>query len=274
MSATSNSGVRFPAVTPCFSLVLLLFASLTLALPRGRATEITPAERARFVAQAKKVFAVALQRFEKEPTNIVAAWEFARAGFDRAEYSTNNAERAALAAQCIAVCREALKRESNCAPAHYYLGMNLGQLAQTKMLGALKIVDEMEREFKAALKLDERLDRAGPDRNLGLLYFEAPVIGSVGSRSKARKHLERAAEVAPDFPENRLNLAAAYAQWHDKKLLQRELDALDKLWPAAKTNFIGAEWEPAWIDWQQRREKLREKAADSSNPLASPRAKN
>ena len=77
-----------------------------------------------------------------------------------------------------------IARESNSAPAHYYLGMNLGQLARTKGLAALRLVSQMEHEFTRARELDEQLDWAGPDRNLGLLYRDAPAIGSVGSRAE------------------------------------------------------------------------------------------
>ena len=90
--------------------------------------------------------------------------------------------------------------------------MNLGQLARTKGLGALKLVNQMEHEFTRARDLDEQLDWAGPDRNLGLLYRDAPAIGSIGSRTKAREHLKRAVELAPQYPENRLNLIEAYLQ--------------------------------------------------------------
>jgi tetratricopeptide (TPR) repeat protein len=117
----------------------------------------------------------------------------------------------------------------------------------------------MEGGFKTARQLDEHFDYAGPDRFLGQLYFQAPTIASVGDRTKARKHLERAAELAPDYPENRLNLAEAYLKWRDKKLLQRELDALAILWPTAQTNFTGVQWEAAWSDWQPRYDKLRAK---------------
>ena len=41
---------------------------------------------------------------------------------------------------CAAACRQALAQGSNSAPAHYYLGMNLGQLARTRGLSALKLV--------------------------------------------------------------------------------------------------------------------------------------
>ena len=244
-----------------FFLTLLFFVGF--AVLNGWCGENDPnsGTAARWVARAQEIFSGAQKRFASEPTNRVAAWEFARAGFDRAELATNNAERAAIAVQGIDACRQALARDPNLAPAHYYLGMNLGQLARTKLLGALKLVGEMERAFKAAAALDERFDHAGADRCLGLLYYKAPVIGSVGSRTKARKHLQRAAELAPDFPENRLNLADAYLKWREKKLLQRELNELEKLWPAAPTNFTGPDWEMARVDWSLRITKLREDSA-------------
>jgi tetratricopeptide (TPR) repeat protein len=221
--------------------------------------------RTAWVSHTQTNFVVAQKRFESEPTNNAAAWEFARAGFDRAEFSTNDSERAAIAVQGIDACRKLLARDSNSAPGHYYLGMNLGQLARTKLFGALKIVNEMEREFKAARSLDQHLHYAGPDRNLGLLYFEAPTIGSVGSKIKAREHLQKAAVLAPDYPENPINLAEAYLKWQEKKALRSELQAIDKLWPAAKTNFAGADWAAAWPDWERRRNRLREKATESLN---------
>jgi tetratricopeptide (TPR) repeat protein len=213
--------------------------------------------KASFAARAREVFAAAQKRLQSEPTNAVAAWEFARASFDRAEYATNDSERVLIAEQGISACRQLLSRQTGSAPAHYYLGMNLGQVARTKMLGALRIVDEMEREFKAARQLDEQLDFAGPDRNLGLLYLEAPAFASVGSRTKARQHLQRAAELAPDFPENRLNLEEAYVKWADYDAAKRELKALEKLWPKARTNLTGEAWAPSWADWETRLTRAR-----------------
>ena len=169
-----------------------------------------PTAPASLVERVQAAFRTAQARFAGEPANTAAAWEFARTAFERAEYATNNAERAALAIQGIDACRQTLARDAKSAPMHFYLGMNLGQLARTKLLGALPMVGEMERAFQAAAELDAQFAHAGPDRCLGLLYYQAPVIGSVGSRTKARKHLERAAEIAPGFPENRLNLAEAY----------------------------------------------------------------
>lgn len=264
MFATANSKVHFHT----FCRVLL--GSVVLAF--AASADPSNTDQARFVLHAQEVYAAAHKQFTTEPTNNVAAWEFARAVFDRAEYATNDTERAALAEQGIAACRGALARDPKSAPAHYYLGMNLGQLARTKTLGALRLVDEMEVEFKAARALDEYFDHAGPDRNLGLLYHEAPSIASIGSRSRARQHLLRAAVLASNYPENRLNLAEAAVKWRDAKTVQRELAALEELWPAAQAKFAGPNWEASWVDWNSRLERLRTKAKDLVKPLASPHA--
>lgn len=232
-------------------LTLLTAVGFAAAAGLIRADESGQNRPATPLARAQADYIAAQKHHEADRTNNLTAGEFARAVFERAEFSTNDTERAALAVQGIAACRKLIARDPKSAPGHYYLGLNLGQMARTKLLGALKIVDEMEREFKTARTLDERLDHAGPDRCLGLLYYEAPAIGSVGSRSKARKHLERAAELAPDFPPNRLSLAEAYVKWREKNLLKRELAALEKLWPAAKASFPDADW-PAWSRRWQR----------------------
>ena len=74
--------------------------------------------------------------------------------------------------------------------------MNFGELAEAEApsIAAYKLVNEIEREFKAAADLDEHFDYAGPARCLGLLYRDAPGWPiSIGSKHKAREWLERAA---------------------------------------------------------------------------------
>ena len=221
-------------------------------------------------AIARKAFQDAEALYRKEPRSGEATWQFARACFDLAESATNAAQRAEYAEQGIAACEPALERDPKLAPAQYYLGMNIGQLARTKGLSALGLVKRMERAFNAAREQDEKFDYAGPDRNLGLLYRGAPSILSVGSRSKAKQHLERAAELAPDYPENRLNLSETYFNWNDRNGARRELKTLDELWPRAKAKFSGPAWTSSWSEWEERRQKLRKSLEDGTKPLDSP----
>jgi hypothetical protein len=232
-----------------------------------------PAAETEFAAYAKKSLQEAQARYQKAPGEATAAWQFGRACFDLAEFATNKTQRASLAEQGIAACRLAIARESNSAPAHYYLAMNLGQLAQTKGLAALKLVDQIEREFTRAHNLDEHLDCAGPDRNLGLLYRDAPVIGSIGSRTRAREHLKRAVELAPQYPENRLNLVEAYLNWGERTGAYHELQALEAAWPAARTNFVGEPWAGSWADWEPRLKRLKKKIEEPTKVLGTPREK-
>jgi tetratricopeptide (TPR) repeat protein len=224
-----------------------------------------------FAARAEAEFHRAQIQFQSG-TNNLAAWQFARACFDFADWATNDTERADIANQGISACRELIAREPDIAAAHYYLGLNLGQLARTEMLGALEIVKAMEREFKTADKLDARFDFAGPARSLGLLYRDAPGWpASIGSRRKARQWLERAAKLAPDFPENRLNLVESFLQWHESENAKIELKTLDSLWPEARTNFTGEIWEQSWADWSSRRDAAREKLNEIPNPVKTPK---
>ena len=122
--------------------------------------------------------------------------------------------------------------------------------------------------------LDRKFDFAGADRNLGLLYRDAPAIVSVGSRSRAREHLEQAVKLAPQYPENRLNLIEAYVKWGEMQSARRELAALEGIWPGAQTNLAGVAWTGSWADWEPRLKKLRKKLQPSPNPLNAPHAKN
>ena len=249
---------------------LLLAALLTLAA-RAETAPDESQQQAVFAARARKVFADARVKFQADTNNTEAAWQFARAAFDAGEFAADSTERAEIASSGIAACRQVLARDNLSAPAHYYLGMNLGQLARTKGLGALKLVNEMEREFDAARQLDERLDYAGADRNLGLLYRDAPSTFSIGNRSKAKVYLRRAVEVAPDYPENRLNLIDAYLDWGDRNGASREFKALEKIWTEAKEKLAGADWASTWADWEKRFKKVKKKVEDPAKPIESPR---
>jgi tetratricopeptide (TPR) repeat protein len=134
--------------------------------------------------------------------------------------------------------------------------MDYGELAEAEApsLAAYKLIWEIEREFKTAAELDERLDYAGPARCLGLLYRDAPGWPiSLGSRHKALEFLDRAAALAPDYPENQLNLVESHVRWHQSGEADKAWQKLAALWPVARTNLTGVAWEASWDDWTKRR---------------------
>ena len=158
----------------------------------------------------------------------------------------------------VAAARASLSNNPASAPTHYYLALNLGELARTKTLGALKLLPAIRDSLESARALDESYDHGGPDRTLGLLYHEAPGWPtSLGSRDKAKAHFLNALRIAPEYPGNHLCLAEALLRWHDFDAARAKVQVLDALWTNARTRFAGPRWEMDWAEWSARRDALK-----------------
>lgn len=223
--------------------------------------------------QAEQAFQQAEKKARENPTDPEAAWQFGRACYDWAEFAASASQRRTIAEQGIAACRRAVQEHPKLAPAHYYLAMDLGQLAQTERLGALKLIHEMDAEFKTVAELDPKFDYAGAYRSLGLLYRDAPGWPtSIGNRHKARDYLQKAVEVAPDYPENWLSLLESYLSWGDKEKVASQLGTAEGKLQAARQQLAGPNWEWAWQDWDRRWQKIKSRAA--AKAIESPRGGN
>ena len=257
----ARPGPRLQA-TPWRHLGLMLHASLLMVLlAKGQAETNFNRLVAEATTRAEAAFRATHARWLAQSTNAEAAWMFGRACFDWADLATNDTQRAALAREGIAACRMSVRSEPKLAAGRYYLAMNLGQMARTKLLGALKLVDEIEREFQAARGLDPHLDFAGPDRGLGRLYLDAPGWPvSLGHQGTARHHLLRAAELEPEYPGNRLHLLEAALRWKDHKLVEQELEKFKSILPKARARLTGPEWALSWAEWDLRWAHAQEKA--------------
>ena len=209
-----------------------------------------------FRARAEATLQAAQKTFAADKDNSTNTLQFARACFDVGEIATNATQRADVSRLGIAACQSLLAREPKSAPGHYCLALNLGELADAEApsLAAYKLVHQIEQEFITAARLDQQYDHAGAPRCLGLLYRDAPGWPlSIGNKHKAREWLDRAATLAPDYPENFINLAAAHLRWHQADEAAAALKKLDALWPSARTNLTGVAWEKSWSDWTRQR---------------------
>jgi tetratricopeptide (TPR) repeat protein len=219
--------------------------------------------------RARQAYEAAWARLKGSRTNAMAGWQFGRAAYDLADMTHDDQERSEVAQAGIDACREAASLDVNSAAAYYYLALNLGELARGKKLGALKLLHEMEHALLRAAQLDPAFDYAGPDRALGMLYQQAPGWPvSIGNRNKARTHLQSAVELSPEYPENLISLAEAYAAWGEVRNLEAQLDDLSELLPKARLHFTGDTWAASWKDWERRLQKLR---SARDRLLASPR---
>lgn len=203
-------------------------------------------------ARAENAYEAARANYQARPGEAEAI-KFATACIERADIESNGQQKIQIAREGIAAMRNLLRQEPNNAAAHYYLALNLGQVAQIKRMSGLQIVKEMETELLAANRLDEKLDYAGPDRCLGLIYKDAPGWPiSVGSKSKTRQHFLHATELFPMYPDNRLCLIEAYLKWGDRSDALKEASVFRRNLALAKSQYSGPQWDSAWRDWQER----------------------
>jgi tetratricopeptide (TPR) repeat protein len=259
MIATINSRQFRSSATFIWPALL----GLVTLLPLLRASGPTAAE---INSRLKRNYTASREVLQKSPAERDAAWQFARACFDLAE--VDEANRAKIAEEAIDACRKSLQRNTN-AGNYYYLALNLGQLARTRTLGALKLVSEMEVALKSAIEVDPRFDFAGPHRTLGMLYRDAPGWpASIGSRSKAKQQLLKAIELVPDYPDNQISLIESYIQWGELKNARGAISNAESPLRQARLKLMGERWRESWRDWDQRWERIRRK----TNPdLSSPR---
>jgi len=234
---------------------LFIFFCCATAVFAAPAKEVTQAQ-----IVAEQAYDTAKLHYQANPADAAAAWNLARTCFDLADLAEKNSERAAFGNEGIAASRAALKLQPKSAAAHYYLGMNIGQVAQTKTLGALSLVRQMETEWLTARNLDEHVDYAGPDRNLGMLYRDAPDAPiSIGSRVDAIQHLMRAVEVSPVYPENHLNLIESQIKWKQMPEADKEYKKFLTTLPEARKFLTGPKWDGPWHDWDERQKDIEKK---------------
>lgn len=198
--------------------------------------------------------------FSAQPKDAAPAVQLTQVCFEASWTATNRDEKAKFAEEGIATARGALTLHPAEAGLEYYLALNLGQLASTRGMSALKLVREMETHLLAAQKLDEKFSDAGPDRSLGYLYLDAPGWPvSVGSNEKARKHLEGALKLAPLYPEHGLALAEACLRWKKPDEAGRLVAQVEAIWPKAREQYPGPRWAADWADWEKRLAALKVK---------------
>ncbi len=194
------------------------------------------------------------------PTNAALAVRVARLCFEGTTTATNASAKAKFAEAGIAAAQNGLRLHPQEAGLEYYLALNLGQLASTRGMSALKLVREMEAHLLAARALDATVSDAGPDRSLAYLYLNAPGWPiSVGNHDKSRLHFEQAVKLAPHNPEHHLAFAEACLRWRKKDEARKHLAQAEAVWAKAQELYAGTEWQTDWSDWKSRLAELKSK---------------
>lgn len=124
--------------------------------------------------------------------------------------------------------REAVTLNPRAVYGNYWYSSNMGMLGMCRgVMASLKSIDPMRKAMEVVLHENEKFYFGGPHRALGRLYHQAPGWPiSIGKKTKAAEHLERAVELAPNFFHNRLWLAEFYLDVGKKPKAREHLEWL------------------------------------------------
>jgi len=262
--AAAGARPRRQAAQRCLAfapgLVLLLILGFAwMASPTQLCAQAEPSESA--IAYYRRLYQEARKTWRSETNRAETALRFAAACFDWADFVSDQSQRADIAQEGIQAARRAVALEPKDAAGYYYLALDLGRLAQTKFLGALKLVNEMEVNFKRSTELDPKLDFSGAHRSLGLLYRDAPGWPtSLGDRGKARNHLKKAVELSPDYPDNQLTYLESLLNWGEKKAVAEQIATVETILKNARERLTNDASRFNWPDWDKRWEKIKSRA--------------
>lgn len=173
-------------------------------MPRTEAAVVDSAEK---FARALKITA----------DDYATLWQAARTSAWMGEYGAENL-RERHVRDGLAYTNTAIKLRADSHEARFYHGVLAGFLGELDHSYGLDAARNIELDMKALIDADARLANAGPWRVYGVLLLRAPgPPTSVGSLRNARKMLQKALELAPDWPENHLYAAEMEFAWAAEK---------------------------------------------------------
>jgi hypothetical protein len=231
-------------------------------LPAGTPALVKFAEEedAKQTASAEENIIVAMDHgLRSDPRSYELLWRGARACAWLTEEFTDKLRRGSFAQKGVDYAKLAIAANDKRVEGHYYLGINLGQSATTKTVGAYFMVKRVLTAANDALKLDEHFDHAGPARLVGTVYAKAPPWpASVGDVEEGIKFLKRAVETDAAFPQNHLHYGDALVA--DGKLNEAEHEY---------QLVLGAQDLP---EWAHRAERWKHDATEGMKKIAEKRA--
>ena len=152
-----------------------------------------------------------------------------------------------LAQDGIAASQECLARAPEEAGCYYWRAVNTGLYYQAHVLGYQTGVKQMLSDAEKVIQLQPSYANAGAYRLLGQLYTELPQTSSraeniVQDLSKAEQYLKQAIQLAPQYPENHLALAANLLKQERFTEAKTELLNAKNLVPQWKRDHSYASW--------------------------------
>lgn len=147
-----------------------------------------------------------------------------------------------LAKKGRSLAAKAVELRPNEAASQYALAVLMGLVTQNdpfyeQWADGLETIPKIQKHAAIAAMLDPKLNYGGPDRLLGELYSQAPAQPiSIGDMKLAIQHFQKAVAAAPDFPDNRLELAEALIKKRQTAQACEQLSKIMRLDAAAQAS--------------------------------------
>jgi tetratricopeptide (TPR) repeat protein len=159
-----------------------------------------------------------LNEVRKRPADCRRWADEARTLYYLAKFTDNQPEKRKLLEEGKALSLEAHLKDPSNSVAILAWTATAGSLAEMdKNFAALKTIREIEATLLVLKQQDPLFESSAADRVLGRLYQKAPNFISIGSASKARRHLEAALASSPEFPGNQAYLADFLCEQGDRR---------------------------------------------------------
>lgn len=158
-----------------------------------------------------------------DPANVEALWKLSRACWWLGTHSPES-DRTAIFEKAIEYGRKAVSLKDDCAPCHYWLGVNYGMYGETKgVLKSLGLVDKIREEMNKVIQLDPGFMHGGAYRVLGRMAHKLPWFAG-GSNKESVEYLKKALEYGPNSFLTRVFLAETYLAMDQRELARKELE--------------------------------------------------
>jgi len=188
----------------------------------------------------------------ENPDHRDIGWKFAMATYSwgsKLDEKKKKDERLKLFEEGRAAGDRILEKNPDCAACHFWTGINHALVGNEKgAFSSLSGINRVKDHAKRVIELDEKYAFAGAHRLLGQIDRALPGIFG-GSNKSAKKHFERAIQIAPDEPMNYFELS---------QLLGKDLDEPREALKIAKMGLAIGPLPPERVEGNETLEKLRE----------------
>lgn len=161
-----------------------------------------------------------------QANNYEALWRGARACAWLGANEPEPARREKFARDGVRMGLEAVRKLSNRVEPYYYLALSQMALLDLSGMFSRQPLNEIDKNLKVAIAIDETFDHCGPHRALGriLLRAEPYPLLAIGGLGEAEAHLRKAVGACSEYGENHLTYALVLIEAEKYDLARAELE--------------------------------------------------